>query len=134
MRRGPMDPVMEASAVAGSGLVGNANQGGKRQIALIAAEAWAAVCADLEAEIAPELRRANLLVSGLDLEDSRGRILCLGPCRLEIQGETRPCRLMEESYPGLQKALDPHWRGGVYGVVLEGGDFAKGDPAYWENP
>ena len=31
VRRGPMDPAQKASVVAGKGIVGNANQGGRRQ-------------------------------------------------------------------------------------------------------
>ncbi len=132
VRRGPMDSRETARLIAGRGLEGNANQGGKRQVTLLDADAWRNVCSELGAEVDPRLRRANLFLQGIDLENSRGRVLRLGGCRLEIHGETRPCRLMEESFPGLQGALDPEWRGGAYAVVLEGGDLEVGAPAAWE--
>ena len=37
---GPMDRVKEAQLVAGRGIVGNANQGGRRQVAIIDEAAW----------------------------------------------------------------------------------------------
>ena len=40
-KRGPMDPVQSARVRTQRGLVGNANQGGRRQITLIEAERWA---------------------------------------------------------------------------------------------
>lgn len=132
VRRGPMDPRPRVEASSGRGLEGNANLGGKRQVTLISREAWAEVDAELGHAVDPVLRRANLLISGLDLVDSRGKILRVGQCRLEIQGETRPCRLMEESHPGLQAALDPGWRGGVYATVETGGEIAVGDKVTWE--
>jgi MOSC domain-containing protein YiiM len=72
------------------------------------------------------------MVSGLDLEASRGRVLVVGGCRIAIRGETRPCRLMDDQHPGLQRALDPHWRGGIYGQVLTGGTIRRGDPVAFE--
>lgn len=135
VRRGPMDPASTARLVAGRGLDGNANQRGKRQVTILSADQWDEVRQELDAEIDPRLRRANLYVRGLRLPDSRGRILHIGPCRVAIYGETRPCRQMEESHPGLQAALDPDWRGGVYGEVLDDGEISVGDTVRWElNP
>jgi MOSC domain-containing protein YiiM len=127
MKRGPMDPVARATLIAGRGLRGNANQGGRRQVTLISAEAWARVTADLGVALDPSLRRANLLVSGLELARSRGRVLAIGACRIRIQGETTPCYEVDEAHPGLQAALAPEWRGGVFGVVESGGEIAVGD-------
>lgn len=133
VRRGPMDALGAAELVTGRGLVGNAQAlGGKRQVTLIEAERWEEVRAELGVALDPALRRANLLVRGLALAESRGRVLLVGPCRLLIHGETRPCRLMEDSWPGLQQALDPGWRGGVYAEVLSGGTIALGDRVCWE--
>jgi MOSC domain-containing protein YiiM len=128
-----MDAVGEAELITGRGMTGNAQAvGGKRQVTLIEAEGWEAVRAELGVALDPTLRRANLLVRGLALADSRGRVLLVGPCRLLVHGETRPCRLMEDSWPGLQQALDPGWRGGVYAEVLSGGTIALGDRVCWE--
>jgi MOSC domain-containing protein YiiM len=130
-RRGPMDPAPEARLVAGRGIVGNANQGGKRQVTIISREAWDAVTRELGVDLDPATRRANLLVSGVELAKSRGRVLRVGGCRLRVYGETRPCWQMEEAQPGLQTALRPDWRGGAFAEVLEDGTIAVGDRVEW---
>lgn len=127
-RRGPMDPVDRATLEIDHGLVGNANVGGRRQVTVVDADAWERATAGLGVEVDPSARRANLLVRGLDLQETRGRALSIGPCRIRIGGETRPCERMDEASPGLQDALDPEWRGGVYGVVEAGGEIRIGDP------
>ncbi len=130
-RRGPMDPALEAELVAGVGIVGNANRGGHRQVTLIEREAWDRVIDELNGRAEPVMRRANLMVSGVPLAASRGRVLAIGNCRVRILGETRPCRAMDEACPGLQAALDPDWRGGAYGEVLDDGVITIGDPVAW---
>jgi MOSC domain-containing protein YiiM len=131
VRRGPMDPAREARLVAGRGIVGNANQGGKRQVTIIAREAWDAVTRELGLDVAPSMRRANLLVSGVTLANTRGRVLRIGECRLRIYGETKPCWQMEEAQPGLQEALRPEWRGGAFAEVLNDASIAVGDAVAW---
>lgn len=126
-RRGPMDPVQEVQLRAGDGIVGDANRGGRRQVTVISREAWDRMVEEIEAPVDPIVRRANFLVRGIDLVESRGRILSLGPCRIRIEGQTRPCHRMEEAHPGLEDAMRSEWRGGVYGVVLEGGAVRTGD-------
>jgi MOSC domain-containing protein YiiM len=132
MKSGPMDRVESALLEPGSGLAGNANRGGRRQVTLISRERWERVQQTLGVGLDPSLRRANLLVSGIDLERSRGRVLVIGSTRVRINGETRPCWQMEEAHPGLQAALDPHWGGGAFGEVLEGGEIHIGDPVAWD--
>ena len=132
-KRGPMDPVTTATLDA-RGLIGNANRGGRRQVTLIARERWAAVTEALAVPVEPSIRRANLMVSGIDLEKSRGRVLRVGATRLRINGETRPCWQMEEAQPGLQAALDRHWGGGVFAEVIDGGEIRVGDAVAWELP
>jgi MOSC domain-containing protein YiiM len=129
-----MDARRRATAVAGRGLEGNANQGGRRQVTLLAEEAWARVQAELGQAVEPAARRANLLVRGLELSGARARVLRVGPCRILVHGETRPCRRMDEASPGLFAALEPDWRGGIYGEVLSGGEIVLGDPVAWEPP
>jgi MOSC domain-containing protein YiiM len=130
-----MDPRLVAKVVAGRGLEGNANQGGRRQVTLIEEERWNEALAELPEELrdlSPAARRANLMISGLDLEKSRGRVLRVGSCRLRIWSECTPCERMEEARPGLRQALRPHWRGGACAEVLEGGEIAVGDEVGWE--
>lgn len=131
MKGGPMDPVPSAVLEADRGLAGNANRGGRRQVTIIAHERWQEVQRAVGVALDPSVRRANLLVSGLDLERSRGRVLAIGAARLRINGETRPCWQMEEAHPGLQAALDPHWGGGAFAAVIEGGEIHVGDPVVW---
>lgn len=133
VKRGPMDPAATATLDT-RGLVGNANRGGRRQVTLISRERWNGVIETLAVPVAPSVRRANLMVSGVDLEKSRGRVLRVGATRLRINGETRPCWQMEEAQPGLQAALDAHWGGGAFAEVLDGGEIHVGDPVAWELP
>lgn len=126
-------PTMEvncASAVVGTGLEGDhfSKTNGNRQITILAKEAWEEACQELNKELDPKLRRANLLVGGIKLEPySIGRILRIGKVRICIEGETRPCRLMDEAEMGLNNALKPNLRGGVFGRVLKGGQIKVGD-------
>src|ERR1041384_2225295 len=90
MKRGPMDAADSASLIAGRGIVGNADQGGRRQITIIEQEIWQSLMTNLDSSLPPSTRRANLLVSGIKLANSNGRILKIGLCRISIFGETRP--------------------------------------------
>ncbi|HXH40464.1 MAG TPA: MOSC domain-containing protein [Thermoanaerobaculia bacterium] len=127
--RGVMDPVDEVQAVTGRGLAGNADQGRRRQVTIIDEAAWRDATAETGAEVDPSMRRANVMVLGIALADSRGRLLHLGTCVIRILGETRPCERMEEAQAGLQQALRGQWRGGVFGEVVEGGQLRVGDLA-----
>lgn len=129
--RGPMDTQTRATLVAGKGLLGNANQGGKRQVTIISAERWAELMQQLGAQVDPAARRANLMVSGLSLLESRNRILQIGNCRLRILGETRPCEQMEAAWPGLREIMKTDWGGGAFAEVLDNGEIAVGDSVSW---
>lgn len=128
---GPMDGVSRAQAVAGQGLVGNADQGGRRQVTIIELDVFERLRAEVDARIEPAMRRANVLVSGVALRETRGRILQLGHVRVQVLGETRPCEQMDAAVPGLRRALQPEWRGGVYGELLDDGEIAVGDAVCW---
>jgi MOSC domain-containing protein YiiM len=133
MKRGPMDPVETATMVAGRGIAGNANQGGKRQVTLIEQEVWLSLMERLDAVVSPSARRANLMVSRVPLAGSRGRVLRVGSCRIRIFGQTRPCERMDEALPGLRDAMRPDWGGGAFGEVLDDGAIAVGDPVQWDD-
>lgn len=133
MKRGPMDPVERATLKAGRGLVGNADQGGKRQVTIINQAVWEERTALLGVELDPSSRRANLMVSGeIDLNNSRHRILRIGNCRVRIYGETKPCETMDKAAPGLQEMLRDNWGGGAFAEVLDDGEIAVGDVVKWE--
>jgi MOSC domain-containing protein YiiM len=132
MRRGPMDPAPRATLVVGRGILGNANQRGTRQVTLLSQERWADVMRQLGAALEPQARRANIVLSGIELENTRGRVLRIGRCRLRIRGETRPCEQMEAALTGLQAAMRPHWGGGAFAEVLDDGEIAIGDVVAWE--
>ena len=131
VRLGPMDPVPEAELRAGLGIAGNADYGGRRQVTVLEAGDWERRLSGLGSPLDPSFRRANLLVRGVELADSRGRILAVGDCRIRIDGETKPCNLMDEYLPGLRGALYERWGGGAWGAVLTGGRIALGDPVGW---
>lgn len=134
MHRGPMDRRASAVLVEGGGLQGNADQGGRRQVTLLESERWAEMMADLGSDLDPGARRANLLVEGIGLEDSRDKILRVGRCTIRLVGETRPCEQMEEALPGLQARMSAPWAGGAYGQVLTGGRIDVGDEVEWALP
>ena len=127
MHRGPMDAAERARLVAGKGIVGNANQGGKRQVTIVSSKHWTDVTAPLGDTPDPRLRRANLLVSDIDFHDAHGKILTIGNVRVRIYGETRPCEQMEAAVPGLKSAMSVPWGGGAFGEVLDDGEIAVGD-------
>jgi len=133
VHRGPMDRVERAELVPGRGVRGSADQGGRRQISIISEEAWNDAVRELGIDVDPSARRANVMVRGIDLEEARGKLLRLGACLVRVGGEVRPCERMDEAETGLRNALRPHWRGGAFGEIVEGGAIAVGDGAGLED-
>jgi len=131
-RLGPMDRVEEAR-LDSLGIVGNANRGGRRQVTIISRERWEEHMATLAGTLDPSARRANLMVSGISLENARGRVLRIGGCRVAIRGETKPCERMDEALPGLRAVMFPSWGGGAFGEVLVGGTIRVGDVVGWDD-
>lgn len=131
MRRGPMDAVESATLRAGCGIVGNADRGGRRPVAIIEQAAWEMLMRRFNASLPPSARRANLTFRGIRLHDRRGCALQIGPCRIRISGETMPCERTDEALSGLKDAMGTDWTGGAFGGVLDDGQVSVGDPMSW---
>ena len=127
-----MDEVTEATVVAGKGIAGNVDRSLRRQVTIIEREVWESLMQQLDAHVSPASRRANLMVSGIRLQETRGRTLRVGAVRLAIGGETTPCERMDEALPGLRAAMQPSWGGGVFAQVLDDGIITVGDVVRWD--
>ena len=100
---------------------------GRRQVTVLSMESWRAACRQAgRPELPWTARRANLLVSGVDL--AAAGVLRIGDVELEVTGETAPCERMDEAFPGLRAALTPAWRGGVTCRVRRPGAVHPGAP------
>lgn len=129
--RGPMDAMLMARLVAGKGVADSADRSRTRQVTLIEREVWEALMQEAGANAHPSSRRANLMISGIALANSRGRLLKVGAVVLRIGGETKPCERMDEVVSGLRALMYPDWRGGAFAQIVEGGEIAIGDAVEW---
>ena len=130
---GAMQPVSEAKTEKNKGLVGDTNFGrSKRQVTFIEKEVFDLLRDRLGDSIGPEMRRANFMVTGVELKETVGRILSVGDLKVKISGETKPCKIMDDACQGLREALVDEWKGGVYGCVLNDAVVKMGDPVSWD--
>lgn len=131
--KAPMEVIEHARVTLETGIAGDfrgAMKGKpyKRQVTLIERGDWDAAMAEVGHSIGWQERRANLLVDGIDLPQTKGVRLRIGAeVILEITRETDPCERMEALAGGLRAALTPDWRGGACAMVITGGDIAIGD-------
>jgi len=122
-------PMVEhaALAVSARGLAGERSHPAARAVTLLAREAWADACRQLGETLPWTLRRANLLVGGVELAECVGRRLRAGALLLEVSEDNPPCRVMDLLHPGLRAALTPGVRAGVACRVIEPGVLRVGD-------
>ncbi|HKQ46682.1 MAG TPA: MOSC domain-containing protein [Phycisphaerae bacterium] len=125
--KGKMTEVAEAEARVDGGLDGDLAVQAYRGVTLIAAGQWAEVQKELESDLPWYTRRANVLVDAERLGHLIGREITVGDVQLKIEGETKPCDLMDRLHHGLKAALKPECRGGVHGRVLQAGTIRVGD-------
>ncbi len=116
-----------ARVFAGRGLEGDQRRTAHRAVTVISLEQWRETMREMSADLPPQTRRANVVVSGVELPASLGKQLRLGHVVLEIVGETRPCGVMDEALQGLKGALAPGMRAGVHGRVVTEGEIRVGD-------
>ncbi|MGE0848215.1 MAG: MOSC domain-containing protein [Hyphomicrobiaceae bacterium] len=131
VRLAPMQEIPVGLISAEAGLVGDCKRAKprRRQITVLAREAWQTAAAQVgEPDLPWTVRRANLLIAGIELPRGKGSVFRIGEVRLELTGQTYPCGRMEEAHPGLLRALARDWRGGFTCRVLEGGRIVLGEP------
>ncbi|TNE41058.1 MAG: MOSC domain-containing protein [Alphaproteobacteria bacterium] len=126
--RQPMEEITSITISVEKGLEGD-RRGAMpgAQVTLISEEAWARACAEVGKDLPWTTRRANLLVSGQDFNESKGMEVRIGDVHLRVTQETDPCSMMEAAQEGLKAALTPDWRGGARCEVLSGGTISVGD-------
>lgn len=99
-----------------------------RQVTILSEASWRKACEAIDADLPWTVRRANLLVDGVEFDASWvGRRVRIGDVELEITEETDPCSRMDAQHRGLTAALAPEWRGGVCCKVVSAGEIAIGD-------
>jgi MOSC domain-containing protein YiiM len=129
----PATGVAKAEALTERGLSGDhyaADGEGKRQVTLIQFEHFPVIAklCGLE-QVAPELLRRNLVVSGINLLALRDTTFYVGSVLLQGSGCCHPCSRMEKTLgAGGYHAVRGH--GGITARVLQGGSIRVGDPVY----
>lgn len=127
----PGAPMVEHEAAElrpGVGVVGDVpGRSPAREVTAVDRDAWQSACRELGQEVPWTARRANLLVTGIDLHATAGCELRIGSVSLRITGETQPCGVMDRQRSGLRRALEPDWRGGATCTVVAGGTVAVGN-------
>lgn len=125
-----MKQVMQANAVAGTGLEGDRAgrySGSKRQVTLIQSEYLAVVQSFLPAvDVTPANLRRNLVISGINLNALLKQVVVISDVQMEITGLCHPCKKLEQQLGlGVFNALRGH--GGLTAKILSSGPICIGD-------
>ena len=125
--RNAMEEQASLELIEGKGVVGDHAFGRMRHVTLIFADDWAAACHELGVDVDPSARRANVLLSGGNGGELIGKTVRIGEAVVRVRAETAPCPVMDRAAQGLQDALKPDQRGGVWGRVEVGAVIRPGD-------
>jgi len=109
-----------------NGVRGDHGTSQRRQVTLLDEAAWQIACSEVGTELDWTVRRANVLVQGLELPSLLNQQIRVGTALVEVIGEVTPCHFMDAAKPGLEAALTPDWRGGVYARIIEAGHVEIG--------
>lgn len=129
-KRADLQVVKQVEVSEEEGLIGDHYQGKshKRQVTLVQHEHLEAVASFLgKPDIAPELARRNLVVSGINLLSFKDHFFHIGEeVVLQMTGLCHPCSRMEENFgSGGYNAMRGH--GGITARVVQGGVIRLGD-------
>ncbi|MBY5988680.1 MOSC domain-containing protein [Roseovarius atlanticus] len=118
---------VEAADLGEAGLDGDHARAGKRALTLIQAEHLPVIAALAGiGEVAPEVLRRNVVVSGINLTALRNHPIKIGAALVEITAPCAPCSRMEAALGhGGYNAMRGH--GGWCARVLAPGRIAVGD-------
>lgn len=124
-----MQSIDSAQITVNSGILGDFRGAQKdRQITILSEDSWLKACREIDVELPWTTRRANLLVDGVEFDESYvDRKLRIGEVELVVTRETNPCSLMDAQQAGLTAALTPDWRGGICCNVVKPGTVKLGD-------
>jgi len=124
-----MQSIDSAQISVNSGILGDFRGPQKdRQITILSEDAWQKACREIDVELPWTTRRANLLVDGVEFDESyTNRRVRIGEVELVVTRETNPCSLMDAQQAGLTAALTPDWRGGICCNVVKPGIVKLGD-------
>ena len=124
----PLEPRSVLELLEGEGVVGDHTLGRLRHVTIVFEDDWNTAVALVSSEpVDPLGRRANVLVSGGSGGRWIGKMVKLGEATVEIKAETVPCPVMELAATGLQDALRPDHRAGVWGRIKGSGEVRPGD-------
>ena len=131
--RAAMQSIDSAQISVASGILGDFRGTQKdRQITLLSELAWQKACQQLDTELPWTMRRANLLVDGIEFDESYvGRKVRIGTVELVVTRETNPCSMMDAQHLGLTAVLAADWRGGICCNVVSPGHIKLGDRINW---
>src|SRR6056297_2529832 len=124
-RKAPLRNLSDVT-VTETGLSGDHGRGGKRAVTVIQAEHLPVIAALVgRQEIAPDILRRNLVISGINLSALREFGLRIGDVRLEMTAPCAPCSRMEQALGrGGYAAVRGH--GGWCCRLLAGGVITLG--------